>query len=84
MSAARLRPLGGVGEGVSDSRRDMQRRGPCPVPLSIREREKGMCCGEGSRGRLTFGPAKLDLEGVPSFKEAEWMSQVSTRQGSIF
>lgn len=25
---------------------------------------------EGSHGCLTFDPAKLDLEGVPSFKEA--------------
>ena len=61
-------------EGVSDSRRDMQRKGPCPVRLSTREREKGTCCEEGSHGRLTFGPTKLDLKGVPSFKEAEWMS----------
>lgn len=52
----------------------MQRKGPCPVRLSTREREKGTCCEEGSHGRLTFGPTKLDLKGVPSFKEAEWMS----------
>lgn len=45
--------------------------GPCRGEgLALSVCPSGREKAEGSHGRLTFGPAKLDLEGVPSFKEA--------------